>query len=36
MSKQSVYQGIATLHEKGYKIDTLFGKGAKARYKLAS
>ncbi len=36
MSKQSVYQGIATLREKGYKIDTVFNKGAKARYRLAS
>jgi len=36
MSTQSVYQGIATLREKGYKIETVFGKGSKARYKLAS
>ena len=36
MTNKSVYQGIATLREKGYKIDTLFGKGSKARYKLAS
>ena len=36
MTTQSVYQGIATLREKGYKIETVFGKGSKARYKLAS
>jgi len=36
MTKQSVYQGIATLREKGYKIESVFGKGSNARYKLAS
>lgn len=36
MTSQSVYQGIATLRDKGYKIESVFGKGAKARYKLAS
>lgn len=36
MTAQSVYQGIATLREKDYKIQTIFGKGSKARYKLAS
>ena len=36
MTAQSVYQGIATLREKDYKIQTIFGKGSKARYRLAS
>jgi len=36
MTKSSVYQGISTLREKGYKIESVFGKGSKARYKLAS
>ena len=36
MSKQSVYQGISTLREKGYKIGSVFGRDSKSRYKLAS
>ena len=36
MTSQSVYQGISTLRDKGYKIESVFGKGSKARYKLAS
>ena len=36
MTNKSVYQGIATLRGKGYKIESVFGKGSKARYKLAS
>jgi hypothetical protein len=35
MTEKGVYQGIATLR-KQYQIDTIFGKGSKARYKLAS
>ena len=36
MTSQSVYQGISTLRGKGYKIESVFGRGSKARYKLAS
>ena len=36
MTNKSVYQGISTLRGKGYKIESVFGKGSKARYKLAS
>ncbi len=36
MTKASVYQGISTLREKGYKVETVFRKGAKSAYKLAS
>jgi len=36
MTAKGVYQGIATLRSYNYQIDTVFGKGAKARYKLAS
>jgi|TARA_R100000081_G_scaffold78731_1_gene45351 biotin operon repressor len=36
MTKGSVYTGIKTLREKGYKIETVFRKGAKSAYKLAS
>ena len=36
MTNKSVYQGIATLRGKGYKIESVFGRGSKARYKLAS
>ena len=36
MTNRSVYQGISTLRGKGYKIESVFGKGSKARYKLAS
>jgi len=35
MSEKGVYQGIATLR-KQYEIETIFGKGSKARYRLAS
>ena len=35
MTEKGVYQGIATLR-KQYQIETIFGKGSKARYKLAS
>ena len=35
MTEKGVYQGIATLR-KQYEIETVFGKGSKARYKLAS
>ena len=36
MTNKSVYQGISTLRGKGYKIESVFGKGSKARYRLAS
>jgi len=36
MTNKSVYQGISTLRGKGYKIESVFGRGSKARYKLAS
>ncbi len=36
MTKGSVYQGIATLREKGYEIKTVFRKGAKSAYKLVA
>ena len=36
MTKVSVYQGISPLREKGYKVETVFRKGAKSAYKLAS
>lgn len=36
MTNRSVYQGISTLRGKGYKIESVFGRGSKARYKLAS
>jgi len=36
MTEKGVYQGISTLRGKGYKIESVFGKGSKARYKLAS
>ena len=36
MTTSSVYQGIATLRGKGYKINAVFGKGSKARYKLVA
>ena len=36
MTNRSVYQGISTLRGKGYKIESVFGKGSKARYRLAS
>ena len=32
----SVYSGIRTLREKGYKIETVFRKGAKSAYKLVA
>tara|TARA_R110000803_G_scaffold149867_1_gene215334 strand:+ start:71 stop:499 length:429 start_codon:yes stop_codon:yes gene_type:complete len=35
MTNKSVYQGIATLR-KQYEIDTIYGKGSKARYKLVA
>jgi len=36
MTEKGVYQGISTLRGKGYKIESVFGRGSKARYKLAS
>ena len=36
MTKGSVYQGISTLREKGYKVETVFRKGAKSAYKLVA
>ena len=36
MTNKSVYQGISTLRGKGYKIESVFGKGSKARYKLVA
>ena len=36
MTNKSVYQGISTLRGKGYKIESVFGRGSKARYRLAS
>ena len=36
MTKLSVYQGISTLREKGYKVETVFRKGAKSAYKLVA
>ena len=36
MSEKGVYQGIAKLRSHNYQIETIFGKGSKARYKLAS
>ena len=36
MTNKSVYQGISTLRGKGYKIESVFGRGSKARYKLAN
>ena len=36
MTPLSVYKGIQTLRQKGYKIETLSGYGIKRRYKLAS
>ena len=36
MTVGSVYTGIKTLREKGYKIETVFRKGAKSAYKLVA
>ena len=36
MTVGSVYSGIRTLREKGYKIETVFRKGAKSAYKLVA
>ena len=36
MTTGGVYQGIAKLRGKGYKIDAVFGNGSKARYKLVA
>ena len=36
MTAKGVYQGIANLRDQGYQIETIFGKGSKARYRLAS
>ena len=36
MTVGTVYQGIRTLREKGYKIETVFRKGAKSAYKLVA
>ena len=36
MTATGVYQGISTLRSYNYEIDTVFGKGAKARYKLVA
>ena len=36
MNARGVYQGISTLRDQGYQIETIFGRGSKARYKLAS
>ena len=36
MTVGTVYQGIRTLREKGYKIETVFRKGAKSAYKLGA
>ena len=36
MTTGGVYQGIAKLRGKGYKINAVFGKGSKARYKLVA
>ena len=36
MTEKGVYQGIAKLRSHNYQIETIFGKGSKARYRLAS
>ena len=36
MTVGSIYTGIRTLREKGYKIETVFRKGAKSAYKLVA
>ena len=36
MTVGTVYQGIRTLREKGYKIETVFRKGAKSAYTLVA